>query len=130
MVDKENLLKLGVDISDLANNAWLSGFLEADGNFYCNFSMNTAGIANNIKYYMRISQKTVYIRKIDLTKSAKSEESFLPLMQTIADFLYVSKVNLIHRTKTNYIEEAFEVRTVKRESCPRGLRPWAKAKIY
>ena len=105
--DKENLLKLGVDISDLANNAWLSGFLEADGKFYCNFSMNTAGIANNIKYYMRISQKTVYIRKNDLTKSAKSEESFLPLMQTIADFLDVSKVNLIHRTKTNYIEEAF-----------------------
>jgi hypothetical protein len=27
LLDKENLLKLGVDISDLANNAWLSGFL-------------------------------------------------------------------------------------------------------
>jgi len=125
--DKEKLLKLGVDNSDLANNGWLSGFLEADGNFYCNFSMNTAGIANNIRYYMRISQKAVYIRKNDLTKS---EESFIPLMQTIADFLDVSKVNLIHRTKTNYFEEAFEVRTVKRESCQKLINYLSKYPLY
>jgi hypothetical protein len=51
-------------------------------------------------------------------------------MQTISDFLDVSKVNLIHRTKTNYIEEAFEVRTVKRESCQKLINYLSKYPLY
>jgi hypothetical protein len=124
---KENLLKLGLDTSDLGNNAWLSGFLEADGNFYCNFIINPAGIANQIRYYMRISQKVIYTRKNDPTKS---EMSFLPLMQTIADYLDVSKVNLIQRIKIKYFEKAFEVRTVKRESCGKLINYLSKYPLY
>ena len=42
----ESLLKLGLDTSNLGSNAWLSGFIEADGNFYCGFNRNSEGIAN------------------------------------------------------------------------------------
>lgn len=36
----ENILKLGLDNSHLNSNPWLSGFIEADGNFYCSFKLN------------------------------------------------------------------------------------------
>jgi hypothetical protein len=124
---KEKLIKLGLDTSSLVNNAWLSGFLEADGNFYCNYSINASGIANSIKYYMRISQRAVYTRKNDPTKS---EISFLPLMETIANSFDVSKVNLINRKKSNYTEEAYEVRTVKRESCEKLINYLSKYPLF
>ena len=63
--------KLDLDTSPLSNNAWLSGFLEADSNFLgCNFNLNSSGTyyARNIKYYMRISLKKEIIIRIYLWK--------------------------------------------------------------
>lgn len=47
-----NLEKLPLDTSNLNNNAWLAGFIEADGNFYINLENN-----KNLKTYFRLSQK-------------------------------------------------------------------------
>ena len=38
-------------------------------------------------------------------------------MDSIKDFLKVSKLTDVKNIRLNYIEEAFEVRTVRRESC-------------
>lgn len=57
------LIKLGLDVSPLGDNPWLSGFIEADGNFYSLFTINSQGIAEGIRHYMRISQKTILITK-------------------------------------------------------------------
>jgi hypothetical protein len=57
-INIKNISKLKVekiDISPIESNAWLSGFLDADGNFYSQIGLNSKGIVNNIKYYMRIS---------------------------------------------------------------------------
>ena len=37
-----------------------SGFIESDGNFYCEFQINSEEIATIIKGYMRVSQKQSY----------------------------------------------------------------------
>lgn len=57
---KTKISKLGLDNSSLGNNPWLSGFIEADGNFYCSFNLNSNGIAEVVKNYMRVSQKQLY----------------------------------------------------------------------
>ena len=51
-------------------------------------------------------------------------------METIADLLDVSKVNLIHRIKPSYTEEAFEVRSVKRESCEKLITYLSKYPLF
>ena len=88
--------------------------------------MNGAGNANSIQFYLIISPKAVYTRKND---STKLEVSFLPLMQKkIAEG--VTKVNSIHRIKTNYIKKALEVRTVKRKSCRNLIYYLSKNSLY
>lgn len=124
---KVPILKLDRDTSNIGNNAWLSGFLEADGNFYSVFSVNSSGIANSIRYYMRISQRADYLRKNDITQT---KVSCLPIMTEIANFLNVSKVNSISRIKPNYTEEVYEVRTVKRFSCEILINYLSKHPLY
>jgi hypothetical protein len=51
-----NITKLPLDKSPLSDNAWLSGFIEGDGNFYSSFNVNVKGIAEGLRHYMRISQ--------------------------------------------------------------------------
>jgi hypothetical protein len=110
----QHLLKLGLDTSPLNTNAWLSGFLEADANFYSNFSINSIGIANRIKYYMRISQRAIYSRKINFSQLT---DSYFPLMNTIKEFLNVSEIKDITRIRSNYTEHFYEIRTDRRDSC-------------
>lgn len=47
--DSLNLTKLGLDYSSLGSNAWLSGFIESDGNFFCEFKWNSEGFATLLK---------------------------------------------------------------------------------
>lgn len=47
-----NIDKLPLDTSNLDNNAWLSGFIEADSNFYVNLEKN-----NVLKTFFRLTQK-------------------------------------------------------------------------
>lgn len=90
----------------------LSGFLEADGNFYSYFNVNSTDIVKEIKYYMRIFQRSTYSRK-----NNENNYSYLPLIKTIKIFLDVSKVKEITRIRDNYTEYVYEVRTDKRNSC-------------
>jgi len=108
----DNILKLGLDNSNLKNNAWLSGFIEADGNFYCGFNLNTEGIAEELKTYMRISQKRLYNNN-----SPKNNNSNFFIMDKIKEFLDIKKVTEIKRDKINFIELSYEIRTTKKTSC-------------
>lgn len=106
-----NIPLLGLDLEPLGNSSLLSGFLEADGNFYFNFKLNKNGIPIGLVYYLRISQKQTYNRKVD----SNINMSNLSHMQLIADFFKAKVVN-IEREKAKYIERAYEVRTDKLES--------------
>ena len=107
------LIKLGLDMSPLGNNPWLTGFIEADGNFYSLFSINSVGIAEGIKHYMRISQKAIYSQNSDISKENNSNRQ---IMEKIREFLDVKCVNERRRTKEKYVEFSYEVRTSKKTS--------------
>lgn len=106
--------KLGLDYSSLGNNPWLTGFVEADGNFFCSFGLNSAGIAEVVKSYMRISQKQIYKITSDIPKENNSNYQ---IMEKIRKFLDVKNVNKIKRTKAKFVELSYEVRTTKKTSC-------------
>jgi len=107
------LTKLGKDTSPLGDNPWLTGFIEADGNFYSLFTINSQGIAEGIRHYMRISQKTVYGKNSNFLKENNSNYH---IMEVIREFLDVKSVNVIKRTKKQYVELAYEVRTSRKSS--------------
>lgn len=106
------LNKLGLYKSSLGSNAWLSAFIDTDGNFYSQFTINREGICQNIKYYMRITQRQTYHRN-----ELEYSNSYLDIMNEIKNFLLVSNITMINRNKNNYIESSYEIRTVRRDSC-------------
>ena len=108
------LPKSGLDKSKLGCNPWLTGFLESDGNFYCGFDLNSGGIAKRVKCYMRISQKKLYRLNSEILED---ENTNFNIMEEIKLFLNVKNVTEIKRVKEKYVEMAYEVRTVKKESC-------------
>jgi len=112
--EKLKISKLGLDHSSLGDNPWLTGFIEADGNFYCGFDLNSEGIAEIVKSYMRVSQKQMYKITSDIPKENNSN---LQIMEKIREFLDVKNVNEIKRTKKDYVELSYEVRTTKKTSC-------------
>ena len=62
---------------------------------------------------MRISQRKTYHRTDSIFSS-----SYFDIMNEIKLFLLISNVTEIERKKKiNYIESAYEIRTVRRESC-------------
>ena len=111
--DGFKICKLSLDNSWLGSNPWLSGFIESDGNFYCEFKLNSEGLATIIKGYMRVSQKQSYK---STTTISKNNSNFY-IMDKIREFLDVKNVTEIQRNKPNYIELAYEVRTTKKLSC-------------
>jgi hypothetical protein len=111
--ENKKIYKLSLDNSWLGSNPWLSGFIESDGNFYCEFKLNSEKIATIVKGYMRISQKQSY----KSTKTISKNNSNLYIMEKIREFLDVKNVTEIQRNKSNYIELAYEVRTTKKLSC-------------
>jgi hypothetical protein len=112
LADEFKITKLDLDSSSLDANPWLAGFIEADGNFYCEYKLTSDGsCAYLLKNYMRISQKQKYslINKID--------NSNYPIMDKIKRFLDVKNVIEIERIKSDYTELSYEVRTTKKSSC-------------
>ena len=95
-----NITKLPLDNSPLSDNAWLSGFIEADGNFYSSF--NVKGIAEGLRHYMKISQKSIYNDKN--SNILTENNTNLNIMETIREFLKVKNVYEIKRTKEKYLE--------------------------
>lgn len=111
--NKEVLPKLGLDSSSISSNSWLSGFIEADGHFYSNFTLNSKNIVNSVKYYMGISQRQIYHR---ISQGDNYSSSYLPIMEEIKNFLKVSRLKEINRTRDNFNEKGYRIRTDKKES--------------
>lgn len=121
------LIKLGQDTSSLRDNPWLTGFIEAYGNFYSIFSINSQGIAEEIRHYMRISQKAVYSKKSNLLNESNSNKH---IMEKIREFLDVKSVNEIKRIKEKYVELAYEVRTSKKSSSEKLIAYLSKYPLF
>lgn len=112
----ESIPLLGLDKTPLGESAWLSGFLEADGYFYLNIArrapkLNKKDLPIGITYYLYISQKQHYERKVD---SSVNESNFSH-MEDIAK-LVNSRVISIERKRTTGIEKIYVVRTDKKDS--------------
>jgi len=88
--------------------------LEADGNFYCTFNLNTKGIATQVKHYMRIEQKATYGKS---TKLPLEINSNFHIMDKIREFLGIKNVSKRQRIRENFVELSYEVRTSKKASC-------------
>ena len=112
--ENKQLIKLGIDSSAISSNSWLSGFIEADGNFYSGINLNSKNIVNSVKCYMRISQRKYYHITI---QNNNYTNSYLPIMEEIKKFLSVSQLIVINRNRNNFIELGYEIRTVKKKSC-------------
>lgn len=106
LVENSKISKLGLDKSSLGDNPWLTGFLEADGNFYCSFELDSNGIAKTVKSYMRVSQKQLYKAGSDISLAMNSN---LAIMEKIREFLDVTTVNEISRVRKDYTELSYEV---------------------
>ena len=63
---------------------------------------------------MRISQKQIYKISSDIPEENNSN---FQIMEKIREFLDVKTVNEIKRTKKDFIELSYEVRTTKKSSC-------------
>ncbi len=81
--DGFKLSKLGLDNSSLDSSAWLASFIESDGNFYCEYKLNSLEIATLVKCYRRVSQKQSYNTTIS------ENNSKLYIMEKIREFLDV-----------------------------------------
>lgn len=127
LLNKPLISKQGLDVSSLGNNPWLSGFLEADGNFYSTFFLNSEGIAEGIKHYMRVSQKKIYKQNSDISKENNSNYQ---IMENIREFLDVKSVNKIKRIRKNYIEFGYEVRTSRKASNEKLINYFSKYPLF
>lgn len=94
-----NLSKLPLDSSSLDTNAWLSGFIEADGCFYVRFTQNKLSNTKKIAIMLELAQKTTNLNNSDLKE----------IMYKISDFLLT---RLLPRTKHNQ----YRIRTTSMEA--------------
>ena len=111
----------------LRDNPWLTGFIGADGNFYGSFNINSQGIAEEIRHYMGISQKTVYSKNSNLLNGNNSN---IHIMEKIREFLDVKSVSVIKTTKEKYVELAYEVRTSKKSSSEKLIAYLSKYPLF
>jgi hypothetical protein len=83
-----------VDSSNLLLNAWLSGFIEADGSFDIRVSQtNGNSVKNRVAARLRLEQ-----RKID----PRTGDSYLEVMTSIASALGVKLNNSVHNNSMEY----------------------------
>jgi hypothetical protein len=85
-----NIIKLPLDNSLLNSNAWLSGFIDADGSFYIRVSQNKHCSTKKIACMLVLTQ----------TKNIVKEKNALDIMNKISKFL---DNKLILRTKKYWI---------------------------
>lgn len=90
--------KLSIDNSDLSNNCWLAGFIDADGNFY---------IRNALKQKIckfSLEQRMVY---------PKTQESYKDILEKITIFL---NVKLHIRSRPNYNNSYYIIKVENQNS--------------
>ncbi len=106
-----NIPLLAIDSVPLRDSSWLSGMLEADGSFYLNWKLNKNDMPISIIYYLRLTQKQTYSRRLDPSINVSN----LNFMEKIAEF-FKTKVILIERDKGSYIEKAYGISTLLRSN--------------
>ena len=89
----EPIKKLPLDQTSLLDNSWLTGFIEADGHFYCSFDLNKNSLAVNLHRYMSISQRQVYHRVSEFGVS------YEPIMINIQQTLNAPSLTKINRNR-------------------------------
>lgn len=114
--------KLGLNTGPLDDNPWLSGYLEADSNFDFRFSIQD-GTPRELSNEMRLTQARTYD-----PNSSYDNNSYLPIMEKIMEFLDVKRVNDIERNRDfiqkrggreirkKYTELGYAVRAKKKDS--------------
>lgn len=108
-----NLFKYTVDLSDIGNNNWLAGFIDADGGFHIRYTESTKF---RISCSLRIEQ-----RMIEPTSGLGYE----PLFLTIAKFFNTKLEITKHNNKDYYL-----VRASNRNSLRIILSYFSKFKMY
>jgi len=108
--------KLELDLSSIDHNSWLSGFAEADGNYYLKWdkskkSKSVISRPINIIYYFRLSQRQYFKRKVD-PDIIVSNKIF---MEKIAKYLKTELIN-INRTRVSWTEKGYLIKTDRVES--------------
>jgi len=125
-----NLEKLGLDISSLENNSWLSGFAEGDGNFYLSRKESSKSKIMlskpiNLIYYFRLSQRQMYTRRVISSIS----ESNYNIMNEIGKY-FNTNVIFINRTRSNYEEKAYLIKTDTIESKEKKFRYFSNYPLF
>jgi len=106
-----NIPLLQIDSVSLKDSSWLSGMLEADSSFYLTWKLNKNDIAIGIIYYLRLTQKQAYTRKLDTSVNVSN----LFFMEEIAKFLK-TEVTYSERDRGYFLEKTYGIRTHKLES--------------
>jgi hypothetical protein len=52
-----DIILLGLDLTPLQSNNWLSGYIDGDGSFYFNWLFDKKNLPTSLQYYLRISQR-------------------------------------------------------------------------
>ena len=95
-----NFSKLPLDITPLNENAWLAGFIEADGNFYVKYPLNHN--SPSCRFYLE--QRMIY---------PKTQESFLPVLNNISS-IFNAKLGI--RERENYKNSYYIIRVENQTS--------------
>lgn len=94
--------------------SYLVGLIEGNGNFYLNWKYSEKSQCDNIIlaiYYLRLSQKQIYNRKID----PYLKKSNFDIMFIISEFLKIYVISS-NRKRINYEKNASLIKTDKIES--------------
>jgi len=100
---------LSICIVPLAENAWLSGMMDADGSFYLNWLYTKKGVPTSLQYYVRLTQKSSYLIRTGPFAGSISNSIH---MHSIANLLDSSLISY-ERKRQLYIEKGYLVRTAK-----------------
>jgi len=92
---------LPLDTSPINSNAWLAGFIEADGSFLITYLLNTSGLAYGVDLTMRLSQRQEYHRPSILGTS------YLAIITAIAAMFRINVIeynrNRVVRIESGYL---------------------------
>lgn len=96
-----NIIALPLDNTNLQDNNWLAGFLDADGGFYFHWKISDkTGMPIRLTHNIRISQRSVYHR------ASFVGTSYFFIMNEISKFMNVN-LGKIDRQKQGYRELAY-----------------------
>ncbi len=93
-----NIFKKDLDFSPIDSNTWLSGFIEADGKFYVNYTKNSSSLS--CKFFLnQITKNHLGLDKIKI-------------MDTVSQFLNVKLATKLNKKFVNYKEYSVTTNSV------------------